>query len=102
MVRLRFIFSDSLQVGGYLHVDAGEGMIREALTAAELAHRLPTESFAGIVCGQLISPLSVFMNSLTFESLFCNDSCRVYLPNSQPAALLQPPLDSLPTAPRKR
>ena len=43
-----FVFSDSLQVGGYLHAGNGEGYIQES-GAASLARILPTKLFAGIV-----------------------------------------------------
>ena len=49
--RIRFVFSDSLQVGGSLvHADDGEGWIEETLTAAGLAGELPNKYFAGIAC----------------------------------------------------
>ena len=44
-----FIFSDSLEVGGYLEPGCGEGRIAEH-DAAYLARVLPTKWFAGIVC----------------------------------------------------
>ena len=48
--RLHFVFSDSLQVGGYLGPSHGEGKIEESMTMANLAVLLPTKYFAGIVC----------------------------------------------------
>ena len=50
MERVRFVFSDSLEVGGYLHTGVGEGYISEAWTAARLAEELPNKYFAGVVC----------------------------------------------------
>ena len=48
--RLCFVFSDSLQAGGYLHPSWGEGEIREFWTAADLVGYLSTKWFAGIIC----------------------------------------------------
>ena len=48
--RLCFVFSDSLEVGGYLHAGDVEGFIGKTWTAARLAGYLPTKWFAGIVC----------------------------------------------------
>ena len=50
VVRRRFVFSDSLQVGGTLQVGGHEGLISEEWTGAELARDLPNKFFAGIVC----------------------------------------------------
>ena len=47
---LRFVFSDSLQVGGYLVAGHGEGRIGDGYTGAQLAALLPSKWFAGIVC----------------------------------------------------
>ena len=47
--RLYFVFSDTLVVGGHLNPRFGEGYIQE-LAEADLAKRLPTAFFAGIVC----------------------------------------------------
>ena len=48
--RLCFVFSDSLQVGGFLHATGrGEGFIAEH-AAGNLARLLPAQCFAGIVC----------------------------------------------------
>ena len=44
MERVRFVFSDSLEVGGYLSAGFGEGEIAEHLTAADLAEVLPKET----------------------------------------------------------
>ena len=44
-----FVFSDSLQAGGYLHAREGEGKIY-ASSAAMMATTLPNQYFAGIVC----------------------------------------------------
>ena len=46
--RHAFVFSDSLEVGGFLGSDHGEGEIAE-LAAAALAEELLTMYFAGIV-----------------------------------------------------
>ena len=46
----RFIFSDTLQVGGYMHASGGEGEIDEVDTADEMAEMLPDERFTGVVC----------------------------------------------------
>ena len=48
--RCCFVFSDSLEVGGYLYTANGEGKIIEVYTAAQLANLLPAKDFAGIVC----------------------------------------------------
>ena len=48
--RTRFLFSDSLEVGGYLYAGHFEGHISEERTAAQLAVQLQTYYFAGIVC----------------------------------------------------
>ena len=53
MVRTRFVFSDSLQVGGYLGANCGEGSIQCSWidnTGADLVALLPNMYFAGIVC----------------------------------------------------
>ena len=50
VVRLCFVFTDSLEVGGYLDAGDGEGWVGEHNTAAELAALLPAKWFAGIVC----------------------------------------------------
>ena len=47
--RICFVFTDSLEVGGYVDVGNGEGYIEE-VDAAGLAEDLPTKYFAGIVC----------------------------------------------------
>ena len=47
--RTRFVFSDSLEVGGCLYPGHHEGQIDESLTADGLAIVLPS-TFAGIVC----------------------------------------------------
>ena len=58
MGRACFVFSDSLEVGGYLGFGQGEGMIEEhELTAANLAVVLPTQCFAGIVCVADLPPV---------------------------------------------
>ena len=49
MQRGAFVFSDSLEVGGYLGSGCVEGEIAEA-SAAELARILSNGDFAGIVC----------------------------------------------------
>ena len=48
--RVCFVFSDSLQAGGCLHVGNWEGEISTVNSAALLAERLPNAYFAGIVC----------------------------------------------------
>ena len=45
-----FVFSDSLEVGRCVYAGAGEGLICQYLTAAQLVMYLPTKWFAGIVC----------------------------------------------------
>ena len=47
--RFCFVFSDSLQAGGYLFTWDGEGEITN-YTAAGLVDTLPNRNFAGIVC----------------------------------------------------
>ena len=48
--RLWFVFSDSLEVGGYMGSSFGEGWTAESMAVAYLAEYLPTGCFAGIVC----------------------------------------------------
>ena len=50
VVRIHFVFGDSLQVGGYLGADYAEGQIGEYNTVAQLAGILLTNCFAGIAC----------------------------------------------------
>ena len=49
--RYHFVFSDSLEVGGYLVPDCGEGgMPDHQFSAADLAAEIANKYLAGIVC----------------------------------------------------